>query len=384
MRRLTVNGGIRYEHNHTTLVGLDEALVEFGSWSPRLGVAFEINEKTVVKTSVSRLGEKFALDFLFTFFPNPIVYDTATSSLGNGVLDVFTQGAAPLTTTRNVDRRVPSALEFVTSLARQLPWGIAADVSYVRRRYKGFTDSIDRNLILDIPNKRFVGRVNPAFDALTDVVTNARQQRLYNSLQFWINRRLANRWQVDAAYTYAIDRQDGEFGFGTTALAALQFAYGDRARDFYGVTSGPRHTLKLAGSYTLPWDVTAGVYYSKKSPTVLLDQYQVLPATALPPRVTLSNGRIVNDPLFNPLLLVAPPDEEVGRKIGGQHLLSLQLEKSFLIGRHTLRVMALGYNLPNASRALNYLSSTIGNTNYGRFSSIQPPRAGQLSFGWEF
>lgn len=384
VQRLTVNAGVRYDYNRTSITGVDQSFTDFGSWSPRVAAAYALNDRTVIKGGFARLGQKFALDFLFTFYPNAIVYDTAQSSQVNGVLDTFFTGTSTATTTRNIDRRVPYALEYTLSVQRQLPWRIALEAGYVQRRFKGFTDSIDRNLILDVANRRFVGRIDPAFDALTDVVTNDRQQQVYRALQLWANRRFADRWQLDASYTYQINRQEGEFGLGTTANAAQQFAYGDRASAFFETTSGTRHLLKLAGSYRFPWDVTLGVYYSKKGPTVRLDTYNPAGIGAVAPRVTLSNGRVVPDPLFNPELLVAPPDEEVGREIGGAHLLNLQLEKAFRVGAHRFRVIGLAYNLPNAARVLNYTSSNVANANYGRISSVQPPRAAQLAFGWEF
>lgn len=384
-RRLTVNGGIRYETNHTEIEGREEPLLDYDSWSPRLGAAYQIDDKTVVKSSVSRIGEKFALDFAFTFFPNSVVFDTATSSQVNGVLDTFTTGApSAATTTRNLSRPIPSVIEYVFSVQRQLPGKIAADVTYVRRRFRHFSESVDRNLILDIPNQRFVGRIDPTRDALLDVVDTNRVKRSYRSLQLWVNRRLADRWQLNGSYTYAIDKQTGEFGYFSTANAALQFAYDDRAAEFFEVELGARHNLKLAGSYTLPFDITAGVFYEVLSDTVSLDTYQELPAGTLPPTITLSNGRVVNDPLFNPTRLVAPPSEEVGRKVGGTHLFNLLLQKSFRIRTHQFRVTGMAYNLPNSAARLRYASTNIANPNYNVLSGAQRPRAGQLSFGWEF
>jgi hypothetical protein len=200
----------------------------------------------------------------------------------------------------------------------------------------------------------------------------------------WVNRRLADRWQFNGTYTYAITRQKGEFGYYSTANAAQQFAYGDRAADFFETETGNRHNVKLSGSYTLPFDIIAGVYYSVYSDRVLLDTYQELPAGTLAPRITLSNGRVVADPLFNPVLLVAPPKEEVGRKIGGTHLLNVQLQKSLRFGRHQFRVTAMAYNLPNRGERLGYSSTLIGHPNYNVLSGVQRPRAGQLSLGWEF
>ena len=261
-RALTVNGGIRYETNRTAIEGRTEPLLDFDSWSPRAGIAYQIDDKTVVKTSVSRIGEKFALDFAFSFFPNSVVFDTATSSQVNGVLDTFTTGApSAATTTRNVSRPVPSVVEYVASIQRQLSGKVAVDVSFVQRRFGHFAESVDRNLIFDIPNKAFVGRVDPAFDALLDVVDTNRVQRSYRTLQVWVNRRLADRWQFNGNYTYGLDKQKGEFGYYSAANAALQFAYGERADEFFETVNGSRHNFKLSGSYTLPFDLTAGAYY---------------------------------------------------------------------------------------------------------------------------
>jgi hypothetical protein len=384
-RRLTVNAGLRYESNHTEIDGRREALLDYEEWSPRLGAAFQLNDDTVIKSSVARIGEKFALDFAFTFFPNSVVFDTAESSKVNGVLDVFTQGApSAATTTRNVSRPVPSAMEYIVAVQRQLPGKIAVDLTYVRRKYSHFSESVDRNLILDVENKKFIGRVDPAFDALIDVVDTNRVKRNYQALQLWVNRRLANNWQFNGSYTYAIDKQEGEFGLFSTANAALQFAYGDRADEFFEEERNPRHNLKLSGSYTLPWDLTAGVYWSMFSDIYLLDTYQELPAGTPAPRVTLSNGRVVNDPLFNPVRLVAPPSEKVGRKIGGTELLNFQLQKVFRYRAQQFRVTALLFNALNADTRLNYASSNINNPNYNVLSGVQRPRAGQLSIGWEF
>ncbi|HXI14619.1 MAG TPA: TonB-dependent receptor [Thermoanaerobaculia bacterium] len=384
-RRLTVNGGIRYETNHTDIEGRAEPLLDYESWSPRLGVAFQIDDKTVVKSSVSRIGEKFALDFAFTFFPNTIVFDTAESSKVNGVLDIFTTGAPSAgTTQRNVSRPVPSVIEYVVSVQRQLPGQVAVDLSYVQRKFGHFAEAVDRNLILDIPNKKFIGRVDPRFDSLIDIVDTGRIKRSYRSVQLWANRRLANRWQLNGSYTYALDKQEGEYGYFSAGNAALQFAYGDQASEFFEQERGGRHNLKLSGSYTLPFGVTAGAYFGLFSNTFSYDTYQALPAGTTAPRITLSNGRTVADPLFNPTLLVAPPSERVGRGIGGTKLLNLQLQKTFQMRANQFRVTALVYNVANANARLGYGSSNIASPSYNTLFGVQRPRAGQLSFGWEF
>jgi hypothetical protein len=384
-QRLTVNAGIRYESNHTTIEGRHEPLLDYDSWSPRLGLAFQLDEKTVLKGSASRIGEKFALDFAFSFFPNSVVFDTATSSKVDGVLDVFTQGApTAATTTRNLSRPVPSVWEYVLAVQRQLPGKFAVDVSYVQREFGHFVDTIDRNLILDLENRKFVGRADPRYDALLDVVDNDRVQRTYRAIQIWANRRFADRWQFNGSYTWAVDKQEGEFGHGTAANAALQFAYGDRASEFFEQETGGRHNLKLSGSYTFPYGISAGVYYSKFSDSILYDTYQELPAGTLAPRITLPNGRVVADPLFNPVRLVAPPSEKVGRRVGGTELINFQLQKTFTMGRNEFFIRGLVYNLPNAATYTSYSSTNIDNPNYGRLSGAQRPRAGQLSLGWEF
>lgn len=385
IRRLTLNGGVRYETNRTEIEGRAEKLLDFSSWSPRIGAAFEVNDKTVVKSSVSRVGEKFALDFAFGFFPNRVVYDTATSSQVNGVLDVFTTGPSTTgtTTARNVNRSVPSAVDYLFSVQRQLPMRFALDVSYVHRQFGQFNDSIDRNLIVDIPNRTF-SRVDPNFDALLDTTGTDRVKRNYRTLQVWLNKRLADRWQFNGSYTYGYTRQEGEFGYYTTGNAALQFAYGDRAREFFETEQGGRHNLKLSGSYTLPFDMTAGVYFSKFSDSISLDTTSQFAPGTLAPRIILANGRSVPDLLFNPVVLVAPPSEKVGRKIGGTDLLNLQLQKGFKFGRQQLRVTAMAYNLTNEAARLGYSSTYVGNPNYNNLFGVQRPRAGQLSFGWEF
>ncbi|HET7712681.1 MAG TPA: TonB-dependent receptor, partial [Thermoanaerobaculia bacterium] len=384
-QRLTINAGLRYESNQTEINGRTEPLLDWNAWSPRLGAAFQLDENTVIKSSVSRIGEKFALDFAFTFFPNAVIFDVAESSKVNGVLDVFTPGApSAATTTRNVSRPVPSAMEYVLAVQRQLPGKVAVDLTYVDRRFAHFADTVDRNLIVDPVTKKFIGRVDPRFDALIDIVDTNRIRRRYRSVQLWVNRRLANRWQLNGSYTYAIDKQEGEFGLFTTANAALQFAYGDKASEFFETERNPRHNLKLSGSYSLPWNLTAGVYYSMFSDVILYDTYQQFPAGTPAPRVTLSNGRVVADPLFNPVLMVAPPSEKVGRRIGGTELINFQLQKTFVAAGQSFRITAMLYNALNANARLSYASSNINNPNYNTLTGVQRPRAGQLSFGWEF
>lgn len=383
--RLTVNAGLRYESNQTTIDGRAEPLVDYDSWSPRLGLAYQVNDATVVKASASRFGEKFALDFAFSFFPNSVVMDRWESSKVNGELDQFFEAGAPSSTTiRNISRPVTSVWEYVLSVQRQLPGRIAVDVAYVQREYGHFPDMVDRNLILDIPNRKFVGRVDPRFDEMIDVVDTDRVKREYRAVQIWLNRRFADRWQFNGSYTYAIDRQKGEFGYGRAVDAAQQFAYGDMADEFFETEVGGRHNLKLSGSYTFPWDITAGVYFSQFSDAIAYDTYQQFPAGTAAPRVTLSNGRVVSDPLFNPTLLVAPPSEKVGREVGGTELLNFQLQKRFAIRDHGFKVTALVYNALNAATYTSYLSTNVNHPNYNRLSGAQRPRAGQLSFGWEF
>src|SRR5262245_18486486 len=109
------------------------------------------------------------------------------------------------------------------------------------------------------------------------------------------------------------------------------------------------------------------------------------PLNAAAPTFTLSNGRVVNDPFFNPAYPRARKNDVDMIKLDDVHIVNIRIDKSFeLPGNRRISVSGDVFNLFNAAAVASFLSSDIRSANFGRPSTYQAPRVGQLAMRMTF
>ena len=192
--------------------------IHYNQFQPRVGVAYSMNDKTVVRAGAGRVYTKLGVSDSVFLGGNPPFQPTANVTNGNA--DNPGGSAAnslPLTvTTQSRDFRNPEAWNWNFTVERQIWWDSIVSAAYVGR----VGIHLQREANINQPTLATV-LANPgvALDALrpykgynsvrqTDNVSRAR----YDSLQLSWNRRFAKGPQIGAAYTLSksMDRGSGQ------------------------------------------------------------------------------------------------------------------------------------------------------------------------------
>lgn len=258
-RSLTLNLGVRWEYypvptraeggmslfvpstNQVFIGGLGQVPLDAGiqasktHFVPRIGVAYRIGNKTVVRTGYGISTDPFSLEMpLLSSYP-AIIAQTGVGinsyqpagQLSTGIplptLPDLSSGIVPMPTSvsettvpKNFDRGYEESYNF--TIERELPGGFTAQAGYVGSRTIRLANDVNINAstpgggLAGEPYYQLFGRrvattlFDPAFTSD------------YNSLQTRLNRQFAKGWSLDVSYTYS-----KAIGFGENDMSGLFF-----------------------------------------------------------------------------------------------------------------------------------------------------------------
>jgi len=190
--------------------------VQWNDIQPRLGVAYQVNDKTVVRAGAGRFYTRLGVSDSVFLGGNPPFQPSA--SLTNGSVDALGPSAAaaiPLVvTTQSKNFRNPEAWNWNASFERQLPWKSLVSVGYVGRRGLHLQREANINqptiaTVLANPTVKNVDALRPykGFGSIreTDNVASS----LYNSLQANFSRSFVNGFMMGVSYTYSKSMDSG-------------------------------------------------------------------------------------------------------------------------------------------------------------------------------
>src|SRR5438093_9593718 len=113
--------------------------IQYGDIQPRLGVAYQLNDKTVLRAGAGRFVTRLGVsDSVFLggnppFQPNASVTNGSIDALGPGL--AASGSLAPLVvTTQSLDFKNPEAWNWNFTFERQMPWSSILSLAYVGRR----------------------------------------------------------------------------------------------------------------------------------------------------------------------------------------------------------------------------------------------------------
>ena len=189
--------------------------IQWGDIQPRLGVAYQLTPKTVVRAGGGRFFTRLGVSDSIFLGGNPPFQPNA--SVANGSADnpggVGTRAVPLVVTSQSKNFRNPEAWSWNFTLERELFWKSLVSVSYVGRR--GL--HLQREADINQPTVE-VAAANPGvninairpykgFGSIrqTDNVASSR----YNSLQIAWNRRYSGGLMFGASYTYSKSMDDG-------------------------------------------------------------------------------------------------------------------------------------------------------------------------------
>ena len=189
--------------------------VQYNTPQPRLGIAYQLDDKTVLRTGVGRFYTfGFISDSIF-LGGNPPFQPTANVTAGH----VDNPGGTsanqlPLTvTTYPRDQKNPEAWNWNFTVQRQLPWQSLGSVGYVGRRGIHLAREVDINqpttaVVAANPGVNLDAlRPYQGYNSIRSSQNVATAQ--YNALQITWNRRFAQGLMFGLSYTYSKSMDDG-------------------------------------------------------------------------------------------------------------------------------------------------------------------------------
>ncbi|HTM25620.1 MAG TPA: TonB-dependent receptor [Vicinamibacterales bacterium] len=406
--RLTLNGGVRLDRIvvEDTVFGITtQRSVDVG---PRVGVNYLITADTrnVVRGHWTRVHDQ----------PG-IVTTTGTPSVGQRDLyDLDLDGTfetvfvTPPTSGGIVNRTIdpdlhqPYVQEWGGGYSRQLSGGVAVNVDLAHRRF------VDRPTLVEI-NGKYVGRVfagylNEALNEVYSATNNTWNTPVYSSLELSLTKRTARvqtlasyvrqwrhidgTWQPnDPAAFIQPDAFDNHTGIGSSTGTATATFDSNSLSGFQmtqNVTASAQwqdHVARAAAAVTAPWGLMLSANYTFQSGTwsgPIITRVAAADPAFGPPTVTLSNGRVVSNPLATTLRFAYPTRGEGQLRTPNLHALNLRAGRRFALRRVKLDASVDVFNVTNhgADLGFDFLANETFNPLFGHTIDRQLPRSAQL------
>jgi len=186
--------------------------IQWGDIQPRLGIAYQLNNKTVVRAGGGRFITRLGVSDSIFLGGNPPFQPNTSVAIGN-VDSLAPNNAVSVVTSQSKAFKNPEAWGWNFTVERELPWKSLLSVGYVARR--GL--HLQREADINQPTTAVVA-ANPGvnINALrpykgygsireTDNVANS----MYNSLQIAWNRRYSNGLLFGVSYTLSKSMDSG-------------------------------------------------------------------------------------------------------------------------------------------------------------------------------
>ena len=406
--RLTISAGVRVDHivvQDTVFDLTSQRSLEIG---PRAGVNYAITKdgRSVARGHWARVHDQ----------PG-IVTTTGTPTVGqrdlydldlNGTFE--TVFVTPPTTGTIVNRTIdpglhqPFVQEWGAGYSRQLPRGMAAHADFAHRRF------VDRPTLVEINGKydgrAFAGYINESQNDVYMATNNRWNTPVYSSLELSLTTRTA-RVQGLASYVRQWRHLDGTWqpndpasfvqpeafannkGIGSSTGTASATSDSNSLSGTHmtqSVTASAQwqdHVVRSALTLEAPWRVMLSANYTFQSGTwsgPIVSQVPAADPAFGPPTVTLSNGRVVSNPLATRVRFAFPTRGEGQLRTPNLHAVNLRAGRRFTIRRVTVDANLDVFNVTNhgADLGFEFTSNQTYNPLYGVTIDRQRPRSAQI------
>ena len=410
--RLTLTGGVRVDHIRRKDNIFDTTVQRTTAIGPRLGVNYLLtaNGRNALRASFGRIHDGPS-------GTSGVRAGTATTTFrdlyDNNLDGVFetelvTPGQTRLTTNQIIDLdgfRQPYAQEWTVGYRRQLPLEIAVDVGLVHRDYKDRTTQIETNAIYE--GSVFRGYRNPDLNQIFTVTANEYSWVEYDALTVQATQQ-TGYLQMLANYTRQWRRMEGRFQPDDPAAFIQPEAFPNNrgiGPVFTGTGGGDSnalsgsnqsdnrmwrdHILNFAASYSGPWGVQLATAYSYQSGPYsgpVVTRIAAPDPRFGPPTVTLSNGRVVANPLATTIRFANPTRGEGQLRLPGIHVWNARAGRSFQLPGARLDAYVDLLNVLNNDAFQQFTGGAQQTYSpfFGRGTARQSPRTAQVSARFTF
>jgi hypothetical protein len=401
--------------------GFGRSLIQndYNDWAPRVGIAYKLGPKTVVRSGfgvfynstfvqeLQDLRKFWPFTVQQVFSPNRGVLDLSITDQGPSFSSTAEIGGWP----QNPENRSPYSMQWNFFIQRELMNDLSLDIGYVgsgSRKQIGYSPF--NNALTPGPGAIQPRRLLPQFGDL-DGGSN-QYNGSYNGLQVTLRKRYSNGLQFNTNYTWQ-KSLDGQSSLAESGKTQDPF---NRRADYSRSTWDINHVFNFAYLYELPFGKGRkwGANWAKASDLVL-GGWSVEGITRLetgPPfNVSLgidraNTGRstqrpnLVGDPnagpktvdqWFNTAAFAMPAQYTFGNagayitNADGIVSIDMALAKNFPIrGSHALEFRTEFFNVPNTVNFSDPIGA-MNNANFGRITSQRtPPRQIQFSLRYRF
>jgi hypothetical protein len=406
--RVTISAGVRLDH-----IVVKDTVFELTSQK-----SLEIGPRTGVNYAITGDGRNLARGHWARVHDQPgIVTTTGTPAVGQRDLyDLDLDGTfetvfvTPATTGTIVNRSIDSDLhqpyvdEWGAGYSRQLPRGMTAHADVAHRRF------IDRPTLVEVNGKyngrMFTGYINEALNDVYMATNNRWNTPVYSSLELSLTKRTA-RVQALASYVRQWRHIDGTWqpndpaafiqpdafandkGIGSSTGTASATTDSNSLSGFHmtqSVTASAQwqdHVARTSVALTAPWSVLVSANYTFQSGTwsgPIVSQIAAADPAFGPPTVTLSNGRVVSNPLATRVRYAFATRGEGQLRTPNLHALNLRAGRRFALRRLKLEANVDVFNVTNhgADLGFEFMSNQTYNPLYGVTIDRQRPRSAQI------
>jgi hypothetical protein len=409
MSRLTVSVGVRVDRVIWRDRLFDVVSVRSTEVGPRAGVNYALTDAAhdVVRAHWARVHDR------------PTQVSTAVGAVALGRRDLYdgdldgtfetvltTPSIFALTAGRTFDPKlhVPFVDEWGAGYTRQLPGRLFAGVDVVRREYLDRPALVETNGVYQ--GSRFVGYRDEAFNA-TYLVTNNRWNRpVYTSAEVSVTKRTA-RVQAIGSYVRQWRHMGGTWQPNDPAsfIQPSAFANDRGLGSASGVLSTPVDANSLSGTHMTQRSTASGQWqdHAARAGVTIRAPLSILVSSSYtfqsgvwsgpivtrlaaadptygPASVTLSNGRVVSNPLAITIRFAYPTRGEGQLETPAYHALNMRLGRRFALRGVKLDAALDLFNVTNHGADLSFQSGANQQYNplFGLTTFRQLPRSAQV------
>jgi hypothetical protein len=424
--RLTANLGVRIEQQHAFLEAQSrEASPDFptlfpaatfapldvltwNSYVPRLGLAWDMGNKTVVKATYGRFANGLSDNFANSYNPlTNVTYNFRWHDLdGNGLYEpgevnldtspagdlLSISGAGSSTLNRNLKQ--PMTNEVTASFERELRANLAVRALYV---FKNIVNNYDTTNVArprgaySIPLTRRVpgpdGTLGPDSQSVTiydydpaykgaafvvNQLQNTTRGDHYHSVELTMTKRSSGRWSAIASFWAVKNHRWIPTSTASPSPSPYSIIPDNPNGDYFPLDTTWKWAGNVSGSYRMPWGVQFGAFLQSKS-GFQGQRFNIFAATD-------PDGGPSLKQLSTVTLRLEPWGAHTGPAI---NVLDLRTSKDFRMGGTSRVEFDFDlFNLLNSSAQTN-INLKTGPT-FGYATDVVPPRVARLGVRYSF